>query len=142
MPDKLTLEQFGQKVKAKYPDYANVPDAELAQRVIAKHPEYADSVQQGASGPHNEFSAVPSAFSIAGLKQAAYNTADRITNALPAIGGVVGGFLGGGGGATAGSIVPGAGTLGGGAAGAIGGAGIGGMLGQAARQPLREAIFP
>lgn len=34
-----TLEELGQKVKAKYPQYANVPDAELGAKVKAKYPD-------------------------------------------------------------------------------------------------------
>jgi hypothetical protein len=45
MPDLLTPEQFAQSIKAKYPDYASVPDAELAQRMLTKYPEYRDRVQ-------------------------------------------------------------------------------------------------
>jgi hypothetical protein len=131
---QLTLEQLGQKVKAKYPEYANVPDAELAQRVIAKHPEYASSVvPQAASTPavqgtppgDHYFSAEPSPYSITGIKKKLYETADRVTNALPAIGGIVGGAIG----------------LEGGPLGAVGGAGIGGMGGEAARRLTRGAIF-
>lgn len=43
----MTPEAFGQKVKAKYPEYANMDDRELAQLVIAKYPEYASQVQAG-----------------------------------------------------------------------------------------------
>lgn len=40
----MSLAQFGQTIKAKYPDYANVPDEELGQRMLAKFPEYQQHV--------------------------------------------------------------------------------------------------
>lgn len=42
--DKLTIEQFAQKVKAKYPQYKDVDDSVLVDKIIAKHPEYKDRV--------------------------------------------------------------------------------------------------
>lgn len=46
MPEKkLTLEEFGQRVKTKYPEYKDMPDAELATKMLAKYPEYADMVE-------------------------------------------------------------------------------------------------
>lgn len=40
----LTLEQFGQKIKAKYPQYGDMSDADLGQKMLAKYPEYNDMV--------------------------------------------------------------------------------------------------
>ncbi len=69
------------------------------------------------------------------FKEKAYGVADKVTNALPAIGGIGGGFLGGAGGTVAG--------LGfGGVPGAVGGAALGGAAGESARQLARRAIFP
>lgn len=53
----ISLEQFGQNVKAKYPDdvasdgrrYADIPDIEIAQRWIKANPEYASQVDDTAS---------------------------------------------------------------------------------------------
>lgn len=39
-----TLEQFGQTIKAKYPQYANLPDTDVAQRVIEKYPQYQSQI--------------------------------------------------------------------------------------------------
>lgn len=39
-----TIAQFAGRIKAKYPDYKDVPDADLVLRIVAKHPEYKDSV--------------------------------------------------------------------------------------------------
>lgn len=49
MPDLLTPEAFAQSIKAKYPDYASVPDAELAAKMLEKYPEYRDQVQPVAT---------------------------------------------------------------------------------------------
>lgn len=42
----LTLEQFGKTIKAKYPQYNDVSDAELGQRMISKYPQYKDMVSE------------------------------------------------------------------------------------------------
>src|SRR5262245_24670469 len=39
MPD---VAELGRRVKAKYPQYANIDDAELGRRVRAKYPQYAN----------------------------------------------------------------------------------------------------
>jgi len=44
----LTPEAFAQSIKAKYPDYASVPDAELAAKMLEKYPEYRSQVQAPA----------------------------------------------------------------------------------------------
>lgn len=41
----MTPDEFGAKIKAKYPDYASVDNAELSRRIVAKHPEYASQVE-------------------------------------------------------------------------------------------------
>ena len=40
----LTIEQFGQKIKAKYPEYKDMSDADLGSRMLSKFPEYKDMV--------------------------------------------------------------------------------------------------
>lgn len=60
---QMTSQQFAEKIKAKYPQYANVDDDTLTQKIIAKYPQYqsqvsggnpsgvsADSINGGASG--------------------------------------------------------------------------------------------
>jgi hypothetical protein len=42
--DLLTPAQFAQSIKAKYPDYASVPDDVLAAKMLEKYPEYRDRV--------------------------------------------------------------------------------------------------
>lgn len=41
----LTPTEFAQQIKAQYPDYAAVPDAELAAKMLEKYPEYRDRVR-------------------------------------------------------------------------------------------------
>lgn len=46
MPDdKLTPEQFAQKIKVKYPQYADIDDSTLAKKILDKYPQYQDMVQ-------------------------------------------------------------------------------------------------
>jgi hypothetical protein len=45
----MSPEQFAQTIKAKYPQYANIDDKELANRVVAKYPVYASRIQQPAA---------------------------------------------------------------------------------------------
>jgi hypothetical protein len=49
---QLTLEQFGQKIKSKYPQYQSLSDTDIANKVLAKYPQYKSSVRQngGAGG--------------------------------------------------------------------------------------------
>jgi len=44
MADRLTVDEFANRVKAKYPDYAAIDNRELAQKMIAKYPEYKDVI--------------------------------------------------------------------------------------------------
>jgi hypothetical protein len=41
----MTPQEFAAKIKAKYPQYRGIDDAELTQKVIAKYPVYAPQVQ-------------------------------------------------------------------------------------------------
>lgn len=45
----MTLEELGQKVKAKYPQYNNLSDVDVANKVIAKYPQYKDQVTPAAA---------------------------------------------------------------------------------------------
>ena len=49
----LNVDDFAAKIKAKYPEYANIDNALLAQRIVAKYPEYATQVNlsQRAQAP-------------------------------------------------------------------------------------------
>lgn len=41
----MSLEQFGQTIKAKHPEYGDLSDADVATKVLAKYPQYHDMVQ-------------------------------------------------------------------------------------------------
>lgn len=41
---QMTLDQFGQTIKAKHPEYADMDNVALAQKVLAKFPQYEDMV--------------------------------------------------------------------------------------------------
>lgn len=47
-PQKLSVDDFAAKVKAKYPDYADVDNSTLVQKVLSKYPEYGDQVDMQA----------------------------------------------------------------------------------------------
>lgn len=63
MPDQpMTADQFAEKIKAKYPQYAGVPNAELTQRILAKYPQYRSQVNLTPTAPASPSSApAPSA---------------------------------------------------------------------------------
>lgn len=48
----LTIEQFGQTIKKKYPQYADISDADLGQKMLSKYPQYKDMVS--ASQPEKK----------------------------------------------------------------------------------------
>lgn len=43
-----TVQEFGQLIKSKYPDYQNVPDEELGNMVLQKYPDYQTLISQSA----------------------------------------------------------------------------------------------
>lgn len=45
----MTLDQFGQTIKAKYPQYQDMGNEELGQKIIAQYPQYGDMVDQTSS---------------------------------------------------------------------------------------------
>lgn len=48
---KLSSKDFAAKIKAKYPDYASIPDDELTQKMLDKFPEYRDTVEVSPQSP-------------------------------------------------------------------------------------------
>src|ERR1700675_1049679 len=48
MADPLTVDKVAAQIKAKYPQYASIPDAQLVEKVTAKYPQY-KSVIGGAA---------------------------------------------------------------------------------------------
>jgi hypothetical protein len=93
---KLSPSQFASRVKAKYPEYADLDDVELARRVVAKFPEYRDAVD------------LDSRSTLGRVADIGIPTALRV-------GGAVGGAILGG------ATTFGLGTIGGGAAGGAAG---------------------
>lgn len=67
----MTPDEFGAKIKAKYPDYASIDNAELSRRIIAKHPEYASQVEMGDSQPSGNTPPPNSNYEIQGHSQPA-----------------------------------------------------------------------
>lgn len=57
---KLTSQQFAEKIKAKYPQYAQVDDATLAQKVLAKYPQYQSSVSDAGQATPQDYDSFPS----------------------------------------------------------------------------------
>lgn len=42
----MTIEQFGQTIKAKYPEYSKYSDIEVGQKMLQKYPEYQSRIDQ------------------------------------------------------------------------------------------------
>lgn len=122
----MTPEEFAKSIKSKYPQYAQIPDAELTQKMLAKYPQYRSQVTSTVS-------AAPPKWSLQDLEGRAMTMRDWIINKLPTIGGTVGGIIGGASGAETGPGLVATGAL-----GAAAGAG----LGEDARQTLTEHLHP
>src|SRR6478609_2008179 len=85
---KLTATEFAQRIKAQYPDYAEVPDDVLAAKMLDKYPEYRDRVITPDFSVKNE----PYGRSMEDAQAANLRDLQRY---LPAVGGTVGGLVGG-----------------------------------------------
>jgi hypothetical protein len=44
MADQLTIEQFGQKIKQKYPEYSDLSAIDIGNKMLSKYPEYQDMI--------------------------------------------------------------------------------------------------
>lgn len=42
----MNIQEFGASIKKKYPQYADIPDADLGSKMLEKYPQYADMVAQ------------------------------------------------------------------------------------------------
>lgn len=42
----MTIEQFGQQIKTKYPEYQDLPDKEIGEKMITKYPQYQDMIDK------------------------------------------------------------------------------------------------
>ena len=40
----LSIDEFAEKIKSKYPEYQDMDNLELSTKIIEKYPEYADQV--------------------------------------------------------------------------------------------------
>ncbi len=115
---KLTSAEFAAKIKAKYSQYAAIPDDELTEKIVSKHPEYAGKVILSSAkpapvvDPNNPYPELQNAKPTGrvGHVAAPEPNVEATLNTIPALGGAVGGVLGGG--------IPGA-ALGGGAGEAL-----------------------
>ena len=45
MADKITVAQFGQKIKTQFPQYGSVDDFTLGSKMLEKYPVYKDMVK-------------------------------------------------------------------------------------------------
>lgn len=58
----MNLQEFGQTIKAKYPEYKDIPDEELGTKMLAKYPEYENMVSKNASRPKSSWKELPANF--------------------------------------------------------------------------------
>jgi hypothetical protein len=64
MPDgRLNVDQFAEKVKAKYPEYKDVDNATLTSKIIDKYPEYKDQVNLESKKKEESYGGYQSSFS-------------------------------------------------------------------------------
>lgn len=124
----MNYKEFAQRVKTKYPEYADVDDKELSQRIIAKYPEYSDVTfdEPTPQGQNNQY------FSRENLPNVVSDFARPVLEVGGAVGGGVAGFA---------SPVPGGAAMGG-AAGYAGGKAAADLLDRqlGVKAPLRS--FP
>jgi hypothetical protein len=45
--DKVSIEQFAQRIKEKYPQYKAVNDTDLVNKIVDKYPAYKDKIDFG-----------------------------------------------------------------------------------------------
>lgn len=76
----MTPDEFGAKIKAKYPDYASVDNVELSRRIVAKHPEYASQVE------FKDAVAQPNADNISTMGAAGKAISETMTEDVPYLG--------------------------------------------------------
>lgn len=85
-----SLEQFGATIKAKYPQYNDIPNKELGAKMLAKYPQYKDMVSSDVySAPENRATKIGNLQMAAGKAQ----EESKKANSLGAYAGAVGGAL-------------------------------------------------
>lgn len=132
-----TVADLGQRLKAKYPGiYDDLSDDEVGRRIKTKYPEsygdFSDPTPRPGTGlPPPVVATAQNNPIFSGMK----NPDLRVLDALP----TVGGFVGGAGGAALGTLAGGVGAI----PGEIGGAALGGSAGEGLRQYLKgERVNP
>lgn len=99
--EPITLEEFGRKVKEKYPDYRTRSDKEVAEAMLQKYPEFRSVIKTVPAGRFDAF------------LTRALGALERGTTLGPTIGGgagaILGGVVGGPGGALVGASLGAAG---------------------------------
>lgn len=86
---KMSPEDFGDRIKAKYPQYKDVPNATLASKIALKYPQYAKQIDWSAAPPKQNVQYTPP------NPHPTFNKiAQGTVNSAPAIGGAAGGILG------------------------------------------------
>lgn len=101
----MTIEQLGQAVKSKYPQYNNLSDTEVGQKVLIKYPQYQSRVDNNthqSQSPNQDQNIFSKAADIINKGYNAYANAPVIKQAtqlvglgVGALGGVIGGVVGG-----------------------------------------------
>jgi len=139
MPDQMTMDQFGQKIKAKYPAYAKLSDADVATKFLAKFPVYKSQVAPSTGihylpqQPHPTASVGPASGPMPDPKLPAsaqvpvdQKIAGALDKAAPAVMATAGGL--------AGAAIAGPG-------GAMAGAALGGSAGAAAQGKPAASVY-
>lgn len=88
MADQLTIDEFAQRIKSKYPQYADIDNDELTRRIVTKYPEYRSKVALPSSGASGTFETpgildrpapyIPGVTELARFGRSAYETAKSV----------------------------------------------------------------
>lgn len=76
----MNIEEFGRKIKSKYPEYKDMSDADVGTRMLEKYPEYRDVVGTNFQGAVNSASQNPVAKVVDFLAPAIKSNANLIAN--------------------------------------------------------------
>ena len=91
---KVTRAEFAAKLKAKYPQYTNVPDDQLVDKVLARYPTYKDRLQEKTAGPAQPIMRAPNTIQLPRYGRRidpseSPSAASAAEDALPMIGGAL-----------------------------------------------------
>ena len=90
----MTYEELGQRVKAKYPVYANLPDRDLGIRVARKYPEYNAQIEEAQPMSGMQMLGEVAGAPIPGLSRVAQFMRTDLPNALAEQSGIPGAIAG------------------------------------------------